>query len=109
MRRYGLRGQPEQAGQVLYNPEAMRLFRYRFRGSKIAAPWEEVGPKEPRQRRMSFDETEFLGKLQEGLVERTSVRLWRPRCVGTRTPGSEVWGGETDRRKRRRSVPPQRY
>lgn len=67
-RRYGLHGQPQEAGQVLYHPGEMRIIRYRFRGSKIATPWEEVEPKAPRQRQMSFDETEFLGRLQESLA-----------------------------------------
>lgn len=65
-RRYGLPGQPREEGVVLYNPEAMPVRRYRFRGYSIATPWNEVEPK--AHRRMAFDEAEFLGGLQESLV-----------------------------------------
>jgi RNA-directed DNA polymerase len=66
-RRYQLPGQPQERGLVLYNPASMRVLRYRFRGAKIATPWAEVQPAAPRHRRMSFDETEFLGWTQEAL------------------------------------------
>ena len=65
-RRYQVIGKPQEKGMVLYNPGAMRIVRYRYRGSKIVTPWNDVEPKGHRQ--MSFDEMEFLGRLQESLV-----------------------------------------
>jgi RNA-directed DNA polymerase len=66
-RRYQLPGSPQEAGQVLYNPAKMRVLRYRYRGSKIATPWDDVDRKARGVHQMSFDETEFLGQLQESL------------------------------------------
>lgn len=66
--RYGLHGSPSDSGVVLYNPQAMRIVRYRYRGSKIATPWEEIDSPAPGHRQMAFDEIEFLGALQESLV-----------------------------------------
>jgi RNA-directed DNA polymerase len=68
-RRYGpLPGQPQEKGMVLYNPATMSVIRYRYRGSQIATPWNDVDSKARGHRRMAFDEAEFLGKLQEILV-----------------------------------------
>lgn len=66
-RYYPSGGQPQESGWVLYNPATMRVTRYRFRGSKIATPWDEVDP-ESRSQPALFDETEFLGRLQESVV-----------------------------------------
>jgi RNA-directed DNA polymerase len=65
-RRYQLSGQPQEAGQVLYNPGQVPIVRYLFRGSKIATPWNEVESKTPGKR--DYDERKFLGRLQESLV-----------------------------------------
>jgi RNA-directed DNA polymerase len=65
-RRYQLPGQPQEAGQVLYDPGKVRIIRYRFRGSKIATPWNDVESKTPGKR--DYDEMEILGKLQESLA-----------------------------------------
>ena len=68
-RRYGpLPGQPQDNGMVLYNPATMRVIRYRYRGSKIATPWNDIDARAPGHRRMAFDEVEFLGRVQESLV-----------------------------------------
>jgi RNA-directed DNA polymerase len=67
-RRYQLNGQPQEKGMVLYNPAAMRIVRYRYRGNKIATSWNDVDAKAPGHRQLSFDETEFLGRVQESLV-----------------------------------------
>jgi RNA-directed DNA polymerase len=66
-RRYRLPGPPSEAGLSLYNPAAMRVVRYRYRGAQIATPWNQVNPTAPGHRRMAFDETEFLGWVQERL------------------------------------------
>ena len=68
-RRYGpLPGQPQENGMVLYNPATMRVIRYRYRGSKISTPWNDIDAKAPGHRRMAFDEVEFLGRMEESLV-----------------------------------------
>ena len=67
-RRYQLPGPLQENGAMLYNPEAMRVRRYRFRGVKIPTPWNDVESKATGLRQRSFDETEFLGGLQERLV-----------------------------------------
>jgi RNA-directed DNA polymerase len=66
-RRYRLPGPPSEAGLALYNPAAMHVLRYRYRGAQIATPWNQVNPTAPGHRRMAFDETEFLGWVQERL------------------------------------------
>jgi hypothetical protein len=67
-RRYGLPGQPQESSVVLYNPQAMRVTRYRYRGSKIPTPWNDVESRAPAAQQMSLDDIEFLGGLQERLV-----------------------------------------
>ena len=66
-RRYQLPGQPQEMGMVLYNPATMNIVRYRFRGSKITTPWSDVESNAPAYQR-SFDEMDFLAKVQESLV-----------------------------------------
>ena len=66
-RRYPLPGSAGRTSYVLYNPGTMAVLRYRFRGSMIATPWNEIDSTAPGHRRMSFDETETLGRLQESL------------------------------------------
>lgn len=53
---------------VLYNLAAMRIVRYRYRGNKMATSSNDVDAKVPGHRQLSFDETEFLGGVQESLV-----------------------------------------
>ena len=67
-RRYRMPGQLQDAGWVLYNPKTMPVTRYLFRGSKIAAPWEEIESNAPSNRQMDFEELDLLGRLQEGIV-----------------------------------------
>jgi len=66
--RYQLPGPPQEAGVALYNPAAMKVIRYRYRGVQIATPWNDVDLNVLGHRRMRFDETEFLGRVQESLV-----------------------------------------
>ena len=67
-RRYRLPGSPQEEGWVLFNPAGMRIIRYRFRGSKIATPWNDGDARGARLGRTPFDESVFLGRLQESLV-----------------------------------------
>jgi hypothetical protein len=53
---------------VLYNPASLAVIRYRYRGAKIATPWNDVSAKVPGHRRMAFDETEFLDRVEQSLV-----------------------------------------
>jgi RNA-directed DNA polymerase len=66
-RRYGLSGQPQEAGLALYNPATLAVIRYRYRGSKMATPWNDVDSRAAGHRRMTFDETEFLRRVEESL------------------------------------------
>lgn len=66
-RRYGLAGQPHEADMALYKPATMAVLRYRFRGARIATPWNGVDTTVPGHRRMAFDELEPLGRVQESL------------------------------------------
>ena len=66
-RRYRLPGPPQEVGWVLYNPARMRIVRYRYRGSKIATPWNEIDSQASGVRQMTLDEIESLGRLQESL------------------------------------------
>ena len=67
-RRYGLGGRPQEADLTLYNPAKVAVIRYRFRGNKIASPWNDVDSRAPGHRRLTFDETEFLGRVEESLA-----------------------------------------
>ena len=52
---------------ALYKPATMAVLRYRFRGARIATPWNGVDTSVPGHRRMAFDELEPLGRVQESL------------------------------------------
>jgi RNA-directed DNA polymerase len=67
-RRYNLPGQPTE-GIVLYDVGAVRVTRYRYRGSKIPTPWNEVESK-VMMPSPSDDDIDFLGRLEERLVGR---------------------------------------
>ena len=67
-RRYGLGGRPQEADLTLYNPAKVAVIRYRFRGNKIATPWNDADSRVPGHRRLTFDEPEFLGRVEESLV-----------------------------------------
>lgn len=67
-RRYGLAGRPQDAGLALNDPAKVAVIRYRFRGDKIATPWNDVDARAPGHRWTTFDETEFLGRIEESLV-----------------------------------------
>lgn len=66
-RRYGLKGQPQDAGVALHNPATTAVRRYRFRGAQIATPWNGVDVAASGHRRMAFDETQVLARVQESL------------------------------------------
>lgn len=57
-------------GLTLYDPAAMRVERYRFRGAHISTPWNEatLDPKGARFRRTSHDDPAFLDRLDEALA-----------------------------------------
>jgi RNA-directed DNA polymerase len=57
-------------GRTLYNPAAMRVERYRFRGGRISTPWNEatLDPRGARFRRTSYDDPAFLGRLAESFA-----------------------------------------
>jgi RNA-directed DNA polymerase len=65
--RYGLAGQPREAGVALHDPRTIAVLRYRYRGAQISTPWNGVDSIAPGHRRMAFDETEKLGAIQESL------------------------------------------
>jgi len=67
-RRYGLAGRPQEAGLSLYDPAKVAIIRYRFRGNKVATPWNDVDARAPGHRRMTFDEAEFLSRVEESLI-----------------------------------------
>jgi RNA-directed DNA polymerase len=53
--------------RVLYNPVKMRVERYRYRGTKIATPFnvDVVDPTGARFRRTSHDDVAFVGQVSE--------------------------------------------
>jgi RNA-directed DNA polymerase len=57
-------------GVTLYNPAAMRVERYRYRGAMIATPWNEatVDPTGSRFRRTRHDDPTFLEGVQQALA-----------------------------------------
>jgi RNA-directed DNA polymerase len=69
-RRYFGKDQLQEAGVVLYNPESMRVERYRFRGTQISTPWNQttVDPKGGRYRRTSHDDQQFIERVQQALA-----------------------------------------
>ncbi len=60
----------QAGGRTLYNPAAMRVERYRFRGGRISTPWNEatLDPTGARFRRTSHDDPAFLGWLAEAFA-----------------------------------------
>jgi RNA-directed DNA polymerase len=69
-RRFFGKDRLQAEGIVLYNPAAMRVLRYRFRGDKIATPWNEsqVDPSGGRFRRTDHDDPWFLEDVQRALA-----------------------------------------
>ncbi len=69
-RRYFGKDRLQAKGVVLYNPAAMRVLRYRFRGRQIATPWNEaqVDPSGGRHRRTDHDDPLFLADVQQALA-----------------------------------------
>jgi RNA-directed DNA polymerase len=57
-------------GLTLYDPAAMRIERYRYRGARISTPWNEatLDPAGARFRRTSHDDPAFLDRLDEALA-----------------------------------------
>lgn len=69
-RRYFGTGGIQAKGIVLYNPAAMRVERYRYRGAQISTPWNEntVDPTGGRHRRNRHDDLRTLEALEEALA-----------------------------------------
>lgn len=69
-RRYFGKDRIQANGIVLYNPAAMRVERYRYRGARISTPWNEkaVEPTGSRYRRTSHDDPTFLDRIQQALA-----------------------------------------
>ncbi len=55
------------AQKVLYNPATMQVRRYRYRGTRIATPFniDSLDPAGARFRRTSHDDTAFVGQVSE--------------------------------------------
>jgi len=68
-RYFGARGIQDK-GITLYNPAAMRVERYRYRGTQISTPWNEriVDPTGGRYRRTRHDDPRSLETLEEALA-----------------------------------------
>ncbi len=68
--RYLGAGGIQAGGITLYNPAAIRIVRYRYRGAQISTPWNEatLDPKGARYRRPAHDDPAFLTQLQETLA-----------------------------------------
>jgi RNA-directed DNA polymerase len=69
-RRFFGKDRLQAEGVALYNPAAMRVLRYRFRGRQIATPWNEaqVDPSGGRFRRSDHDDPWFLEDVQRALA-----------------------------------------
>ena len=69
-RRFFGKDRLQAEGVALYNPAAMRVLRYRFRGRQIATPWNEaqVDPSGGRHRRSDHDDPWFLEDVQRALA-----------------------------------------
>jgi RNA-directed DNA polymerase len=69
-RRYFGKDGIRAGGITLYNPAAMRVMRYRYRGARISTPWNEatLDPTGARFRRTSHDDPAFLDRLDEALA-----------------------------------------
>ncbi len=78
-RRYFGKDGIQHKGIVLYNPAAMRVMRYRYRGAMISTPWNErtLDPKGARFRRTVHDDPAFLDRLDETLAPTTAARCVR--------------------------------
>jgi RNA-directed DNA polymerase len=69
-RRYFGAAAIQAEGITLYNPAAMRVERYRYRGQLISTPWNEqtVDPTGGRFRRTRHDDPRSLEALEEALA-----------------------------------------
>jgi RNA-directed DNA polymerase len=69
-RRYFGKDAIRAGGLTLYDPAAMRVERYRYRGARISTPWNEatLDPMGARFRRTSHDDPAFLDRLDEALA-----------------------------------------
>jgi RNA-directed DNA polymerase len=69
-RRYFAADAISEDGITLYNPQAMTVERYRFRGAQIVTPYNvgEVDPTKARFRRTNHDDTAFVGHVSEQLA-----------------------------------------
>jgi Group II intron, maturase-specific domain len=69
-RRYFGKNGIQDTGITLYNPAAMRVERYRYRGALISTPWNEAtaDPTGGRYRRIRHDDPLFLERLEETLA-----------------------------------------
>ncbi len=69
-RRYMRGGWTIQIGAIkLYNPASMRVERYRFRGARIATPWNQATLDSTGARcGTRYDDRAYLGQLQEALA-----------------------------------------
>lgn len=69
-RRYFGKDQIQDRGIVLYNPAAMRVERYRYRGARICTPWNQatIDPTGARFRRTGHDDVAFLETIQQALA-----------------------------------------
>jgi RNA-directed DNA polymerase len=69
-RRYFGKDRIQADGITLYNPAAMRITRYRYRGERISTPWNEamLDPTGARFRRTAHDDPAFLDRLEEALT-----------------------------------------
>ncbi len=78
-RRYFGKDGIQHKGIALYNPAAMRVMRYRYRGAMISTPWNErtLDPKGARFRRTAHDDPAFLDRLEEALAPTTAARCVR--------------------------------
>lgn len=69
-RRYFAADAISEDGIVLYNPQAMTVKRYRFRGAQIVTPYnvDEVDPTKARFRKTNHDDPGFVGHVSEQLT-----------------------------------------
>lgn len=69
-RRYFGKDAIRAGGLMLYNPAAMRIERYRFRGGRISTPWNEatLDPTGALPACTSYDDPAFLGWLVEAFA-----------------------------------------
>jgi hypothetical protein len=69
-RRYFEADAISEGGMTLYNPQAMTVERYRYRGAQIVTPYNlgEVEPTKARFRRTNHDDIGFIGRVSEQLT-----------------------------------------